>query len=130
MKRFPPCSESRATLKPAAGYAWPYRGSGCCFRTSADHRNRIMQYDFRSDPRIVPVTTGRDRQGHMETGSPLPFRYATARRAESTKSEGQALRVSLVKPGAYLSMSYFDLLLQQNGRGCSDSALWSKPRNL
>ena len=72
-----------------------------------------MRHDFRSDTRIVPVTlvtTGRGRQGLVERIFLLLFRYATARRAESTKSEGQALRVSLVKPGAYLSESYLDYL--------------------
>src|SRR5687767_4730425 len=65
-----------------------------------------MLEDFRSHRGIAPLTTGFDYPVFLETISLLQFRHPKARGVQSTKSVGQALRVSLVKPGAYLSASY------------------------
>src|SRR5688572_17785689 len=64
-----------------------------------------MLEDFRSHRGIAPLTTGFDYPVFLETISLLQFRHPKARGVQSTKSVGQALRVSLVKPGAYLSAS-------------------------
>ena len=52
------------------------------------------------------MPTERGHQVFVETVSLFQLCYRTAHGIQNTKSEGQALRVSLVKPGAYLSASY------------------------
>src|SRR5687767_3028680 len=86
-----------------------------------------MLEDFRSHRGIAPLTTGFDYPVFLETISLLQFRHPKARGVQSTKSVGQALRVSLVKPGAYLSASYgyviHNLILT---RTMIAAALWAK----
>jgi hypothetical protein len=56
--------------------------------------------------RTVLMPTARGQRVLVETVSLFQLHYRTVHGIRTTKSEGQALRVSLVKPGAYLSASY------------------------
>jgi hypothetical protein len=63
--------------------------------------------------RTVLMPTARGQRVLVETISLFQLHYRTVHGIRTTKSEGQALRVSLVKPGAYLSASYLLMNLNQ-----------------
>src|SRR5687768_7907232 len=60
--------------------------------------------------RTVLMPTTRCQRVLVQSVSLFQLHYRTAHGIRTTESEGQALRVSLVKPVAYLSASYRNIL--------------------